>query len=431
MATYTGWKAALTAALGEVGRRFVRKGELVINVKDYGAKGDGVTDDTAAINAAHAATPEGGRLWFPPGSYRTTAPITITRQVSVDMAGRITADHSGTALKLSGLGLSTYYQGVHTINVARKTVNHADTDSVGLEISGCYNQTVTVLHASWFTVGVLLTSPFGKGCVYNQVYLQALKDNLVGVRLKGLRTGPTDSESQWPNQNTFIGGRISWGLGTTDRTNARGIQVGTSATGEYLPNGNVFINMSIEDVGSGGVFATPVECCGNNNTFIATRMEGGLNPTFRSSSSNNHWIGGFYGDLSNVVDEGTQNSFDMSLGGKAWSTATSPRTFGGAGAAGAGIRVYNRNSDSYNAIEFLASDGITPRGGITASGRITLGLLGLSHVVGSRNAAPTSGTWKRGDVAWNVYPSASGFVGWVCVAGGTPGTWKGFGSIEA
>lgn len=45
-------------------------------------------------------------------------------------------------------------------------------------------------------------------------------------------------------------------------------------------------------------------------------------------------------------------------------------------------------------------------------------------------AAPTTGTWGRGEKRWNTSPSAGGFVGWVCVAAGTPGTWKGFGAIE-
>jgi hypothetical protein len=42
-----------------------------INVREFGAKGDGVTDDTAAIAAALAAMPNGGALYFPSGTYRT------------------------------------------------------------------------------------------------------------------------------------------------------------------------------------------------------------------------------------------------------------------------------------------------------------------------------------------------------------------------
>lgn len=47
------------------------------------------------------------------------------------------------------------------------------------------------------------------------------------------------------------------------------------------------------------------------------------------------------------------------------------------------------------------------------------------------NAAPTSGTFVQGDIAWNISPSAGGTPGWVCVTGGTPGTWKAMANIAA
>ena len=46
-------------------------------------------------------------------------------------------------------------------------------------------------------------------------------------------------------------------------------------------------------------------------------------------------------------------------------------------------------------------------------------------------AAPTVGTWARGDVVWNTTPSAGGSPGWVCVAGGTPGTWRAMANVAA
>lgn len=40
------------------------------NVKDYGAKGDGITDDSDALDLAHAAAGVGGRIFLPSGKYR-------------------------------------------------------------------------------------------------------------------------------------------------------------------------------------------------------------------------------------------------------------------------------------------------------------------------------------------------------------------------
>lgn len=46
-------------------------------------------------------------------------------------------------------------------------------------------------------------------------------------------------------------------------------------------------------------------------------------------------------------------------------------------------------------------------------------------------AAPVAGTWGRGSIVWHTAPTAAGFVGFVCIATGTPGTWKTFGAISA
>lgn len=58
----------------------VSQGDLLINVKDspYGAKGDGTTDDTTAIqNAVNYVVGNGGKLFFPKGTYKITNYINI------------------------------------------------------------------------------------------------------------------------------------------------------------------------------------------------------------------------------------------------------------------------------------------------------------------------------------------------------------------
>lgn len=51
-----------------------------VNVVDYGAVGDGVTDDTVAIQAAMDAASDGNALFFPKGRYVVSSTINCTRE---------------------------------------------------------------------------------------------------------------------------------------------------------------------------------------------------------------------------------------------------------------------------------------------------------------------------------------------------------------
>lgn len=60
----------------------------IINVKNYGAKGDGVTDDAVAIQAAcDVAVVKGFAIFFPAGTYQIGAKITITGSPRIYMFG--------------------------------------------------------------------------------------------------------------------------------------------------------------------------------------------------------------------------------------------------------------------------------------------------------------------------------------------------------
>lgn len=78
--------------------------------------------------------------------------------------------------------------------------------------------------------------------------------------------------------------------------------------------------------------------------------------------------------------------------------------------------------------DIAANGDITGDGATIVSGIARYKMDGYSFDTGT--AAPTSGTWSKGDWVWNVSPTAkttiaaTGAIGWRCTTGGTPGTWE-------
>jgi macrodomain Ter protein organizer (MatP/YcbG family) len=62
----------------------------------------------------------------------------------------------------------------------------------------------------------------------------------------------------------------------------------------------------------------------------------------------------------------------------------------------------------------------------TASG---IEIAGTKIMTGT--SVPDSGIFRQGDIVYNKNAVATGYIGWVCVRDGTPGTWKAFGQISS
>jgi len=69
----------ITATGSTTARTLGARAADITNVKDFGAVGNGVTDDTAAIQAAINAAPADSIVFFPPGQYNISAQIVINK----------------------------------------------------------------------------------------------------------------------------------------------------------------------------------------------------------------------------------------------------------------------------------------------------------------------------------------------------------------
>lgn len=93
-----GYATRVDAALQRIDDTVARM--FHISVLDYGAVGNGTTDDTAAIQAAIDAAPSGSIIFFPVGAYLISSTLTITKPLHIKGADWLGATLKGTGLTM-------------------------------------------------------------------------------------------------------------------------------------------------------------------------------------------------------------------------------------------------------------------------------------------------------------------------------------------
>ena len=125
----------------------------------FGAKGDGVTDDTAALQAAVAAA-AGGVLYVPPGNYKISDNIAVPARTRVQGAGKASRifqsatgksglviagdDVTIDSLMIEGVNAAGVFAGVFADTLLSPTVSNCLISSwiYGVRFTGCKNITV-------------------------------------------------------------------------------------------------------------------------------------------------------------------------------------------------------------------------------------------------------------------------------------------------
>jgi len=179
--------ALSTEALAKANSNITKLNNMqVYNVKDYGAKGDGTTDDTTAVNDAIAAfNNTGGILYFPYGNYvlsDSLTPLTkrgmiIGDSSVIDATSIISSDILFTlsASHISIEGLQIY--GPDGIGIAirtntRSTVTNCVISGFDHQVD-VYNSTVTKITNNYFvnfTVSIYIDNPSNTDAGDHMIY---------------------------------------------------------------------------------------------------------------------------------------------------------------------------------------------------------------------------------------------------------------------
>jgi hypothetical protein len=95
------------------------------------------------------------------------------------------------------------------------------------------------------------------------------------------------------------------------------------------------------------------------------------------------------------------------------------------------IVVGGTTSDVPTTVNLYELNNIDVNNLYSTSGTRRITRLGAVKMVVVNNAAPTIGTWNKGDIAINMAPTAGGTATWICTAAGTPGTWKASATVSS
>jgi len=124
----------------------------VVNVKDFGAVGDGVADDTAAIQAAINSTSPFGEVFFPEGTYKISSTITLPSSSGLSGItlrgigwGSVIKPTSAVSIAIKALGDVVFisnlqFDGISTSSAAALQFE-GGINNCNVSVTGCYFST--------------------------------------------------------------------------------------------------------------------------------------------------------------------------------------------------------------------------------------------------------------------------------------------------
>lgn len=369
-----------------------------INVKDFGAVGDGVADDTAALQAAINAA-QNNKLILSQGVYKITSTLTINAAYNYI---------------IEGVGRNP------DVNACSVIYNAGTGNAISVTSTGSDN----LIYLKDFAIRGTMSSQAGiEATLTSQLTLENLwvsSNGFHGVKLNKCYNARI--------KNCVIAQNGQHGLWLNEQSN--NITVLTCIVNGNARKDGGYANIAI--VGSSGKENLSVSLIGCDFTAAGLTPVTSVTAAYNliAQYTNSLLVLGCYSEaavtdlvyvdstthclsfMNNYMQDGVvniQNSPQLLVQNNTffYNTVATSLT----------VAVGNKDNSRVNQNYF--SNGATQN----LSGVV------LSPSIQYDTAPPVSGAWVVGDIVYNKTPASSGYIGWVCTVAGTPGTWKGFGTI--
>ena len=273
-----------------------RIAQLVVNVKDaaYGATGDGVTDDAAALAAAITAAGPGGTVFFPAGDYRTTVGLVpLSGQTWIGTGRQSYGTNTfGSRITYTGTGTAIDLTGTTMVSIGRLKIRCTNAAvTAGLKLGDPSNQNSfrdLTIEGSGTSAGTAILFSGQTSCSCHNLFERIdVASWQTGVRLSG-----------FANANEF---RSMWfGIVATP--------INFTATGADTVGGNdnEFSRIEIDGNTTTGIV---LASSASRNVFIKVVEDGTTTTslTIASGCLRNIFIGCFFSPLSTIVDSANSN----------------------------------------------------------------------------------------------------------------------------